>query len=181
MNDNKGGRSSSLATCAGKELRQERPCRKGRCKQRGATGGSGNKAFHVVLPPKKESLKNPTVTSSSNSNNSNQQQSDVRVLLSLNSIFYSSWSRWSSCSKACTTTRFRFVLIGFLLNWKVGRYNLLHNYIGRAVFKWFAAIQSFTKKPTVTRREPTARNGTAVAHDIITKRTTVSLFLNIKF
>lgn len=79
-------------------LKQERTCRKGRCKR-------GGRAFHVVLPPKRESLKQPTTTSSSSSQN--QQQSDVRVLLSLNSIFYSSWSRWSACTKACTTTRYR--------------------------------------------------------------------------
>jgi hypothetical protein len=79
------------------------PLYQGRCKR-------GGRAFHVVLPPKRESLKQPTTTSSSASSSSaqNQQQSDVRVLLSLNSIFYSSWSRWSPCTKACTTTRYRY-------------------------------------------------------------------------
>ena len=72
-------------TCNQSVLRQERACRKGRCKR---------KAFHVVLPPKRESLKQPS-------------QSDVRVLLSLNSIFYSSWSRWTPCTKLCTTNRHR--------------------------------------------------------------------------
>lgn len=83
-------------------LKQERTCRKGRCKR-------GGRAFHVVLPPKRESLKQPTTTMSPSSSptTQNQQQSDVRVLLSLNSIFYSSWSRWSTCTKACTTTRYR--------------------------------------------------------------------------
>lgn len=71
--------------CNQSVLRQERACRRGRCKR---------KAFHVVLPPKRESLKQPS-------------QSDVRVLLSLNSIFYSSWSRWTPCTKLCTTNRHR--------------------------------------------------------------------------
>ncbi|KAI9550663.1 hypothetical protein GHT06_006215 [Daphnia sinensis] len=94
--------SEALKRCIQQHvLKQERTCRKGRCKR-------GGRAFHVVLPPKRESLKQPTTTTSSSaSSTQNQQQSDVRVLLSLNSIFYSSWSRWSTCTKACTTTRYR--------------------------------------------------------------------------
>ena len=76
----------SSDVCSGSVLVQQRTCRKGRCKR---------KAFHVVLPPKRESLKHPS-------------QSDVRVLLSLNSIFYSSWARWTPCTKSCTTRRYRY-------------------------------------------------------------------------
>nr|CAH0112022.1 unnamed protein product [Daphnia galeata] len=131
--------AEALKLCAQHHvLKQERTCRKGRCKR-------GGRAFHVVLPPKRESLKQPTTTSSSASSSSaqNQQQSDVRVLLSLNSIFYSSWSRWSPCTKACTTTRYR-----------------------HADFKWFVATRYFTRKPIVTRRALTAKNGTVAAHAI---------------
>ena len=76
--------------CGGAALRQERPCRKGRCKRR---------AFHVVLPPRRESLRQPSAAA----------QADVRVMFSLNSIFYSAWSRWTACTKSCTTTRYRSV------------------------------------------------------------------------
>lgn len=45
--------------------------------------------------------------------------------------------------------------------------------IGRAAFKWSVATLCFTKKPTATRREPTAKNGTAADHGT-PKMTTVS-------
>ena len=85
------------SACAGHVLKQERKCRKGRCRRE-------DRAFHVVLPPKRDDAKHDAQPTSPASN----QQSDVRVLLSLNSIFYSSWSRWSPCSKSCTTTRYRY-------------------------------------------------------------------------
>lgn len=43
----------------------------------------------------------------------------------------------------------------------------------RAAFKWFAATRSFTRKPTATRRAPTAKNGTADVR-ATPKMTTVS-------
>lgn len=88
---------NSGSRCAHHVLKQERKCRKGRCRRE-------DRAFHVVLPPRRDGVKHDAQPTSPASN----QQSDVRVLLSLNSIFYSSWSRWSPCSKSCTTTRYRY-------------------------------------------------------------------------
>ena len=144
--------TEALKRCAQNHvLKQERTCRKGRCKR-------GGRSFHVVLPPKRESLKQPTTTTSSSSSQ-NQQQSDVRVLLSLNSIFYSSWSRWSPCTKACTTTRYRYRLSDSVLNIGGMGTNMLKT--GLAAFKWCAEALCSTKKLIATRKVPTARNGTA--------------------
>lgn len=143
-----GGSGKGNGPCAQHVLKQERKCRKGRCRAR------DDRAFHVVLPPRRDGVKQPATPAPSTP--ASHQQSDVRVLLSLNSIFYSSWSRWSPCSKSCTTTRYKYAIhcIRVLIDERTLA-------AGRAASKWCAQTRSCTRRPTATARAPTARSGTA--------------------
>ncbi|XP_045035271.1 venom prothrombin activator nigrarin-D [Daphnia magna] len=143
--------SEALKRCIQQHvLKQERTCRKGRCKR-------GGRAFHVVLPPKRESLKQPTTTTSSSaSSTQNQQQSDVRVLLSLNSIFYSSWSRWSTCTKACTTTRYRTCRFQVVCGNTVLHEEAYCYTEGTDCEKWYSGRSRYTKDDDRYEHSPVA-------------------------
>nr|CAH0112627.1 unnamed protein product [Daphnia galeata] len=75
--------AEALKLCAQHHvLKQERTCRKGRCKR-------GGRAFHVVLPPKRESLKQPTTTSSSASSSQRKTSSSLMSAFCLVSTLFS--------------------------------------------------------------------------------------------
>ncbi|KAG7167171.1 Cationic trypsin-like 2 [Homarus americanus] len=72
------------AVCGTAVLKEERSCTGGRC--------SGRRPFHIIRP--EEFSRQPP-------------RNDMRVLLNFNSMFYTRWSRWSSCSRSCLTRRYR--------------------------------------------------------------------------
>lgn len=72
------------AVCGNAMLKEERSCRGGRC--------SGQRPFHIIRP--EEFTRQPP-------------KNDIRVLHNFNSMFYTRWSRWSSCSRSCLTRRHR--------------------------------------------------------------------------
>ncbi|XP_066983059.1 uncharacterized protein [Macrobrachium rosenbergii] len=72
------------AVCGSAMLKEERSCSGGRC--------TGRRPFHIIRP--EEFTRQPP-------------KNDMRVLLNFNSMFYTRWSRWSSCSRSCLTRRHR--------------------------------------------------------------------------
>ncbi|XP_050738022.1 vitamin K-dependent protein C-like [Eriocheir sinensis] len=69
--------------CGSAVQKEERTCSGGRC---------GRRPFHIIRP--EEFSRQPP-------------RNDMRVLLNFNAMFYTRWSRWSSCSRSCLTRRYR--------------------------------------------------------------------------
>ncbi|KAK3878927.1 hypothetical protein Pcinc_016470 [Petrolisthes cinctipes] len=72
------------AVCGKAVLKEERGCAGGRC--------SGRRPFHIIRA--EEFSHQPP-------------RNDMRVLLNFNSMFYTRWSRWSTCTRSCLTRRYR--------------------------------------------------------------------------
>lgn len=118
------------AVCGTAVLKEERSCTGGQC--------SGRRTFHIIRP--EEFSQQPP-------------RNDMRVLLNFNSMFYTRWSRWSSCSRSCLTRRYRSCKYPPFCGVRVVHEEAYCYIEGSLCEKWYRRSRHNSRK-----RNPTAKN-----------------------